>query len=60
MGTSINVRFELGFYHAREMESIKGNIKGNIVSRQNEKFLIGQSRKFLLTAVRLEKWNGSR
>jgi hypothetical protein len=24
-----------------------------VVSRQNEKFLIGQSRKFLLTAVRL-------
>jgi hypothetical protein len=30
------------------------------VSRQNEKFLIGQSRKFLLTAVKLEKWNESR
>jgi hypothetical protein len=30
------------------------------VSRQSEKFLIGQSRKFLLTAVRLEGWNESR
>jgi hypothetical protein len=30
------------------------------VSRQSEKFLIGQSRKFLLTAARLEGWNESR
>ena len=30
------------------------------VSQQNEKFLIEQSRKFLLTAVRLEGWNDSR
>jgi hypothetical protein len=30
------------------------------VSRQYEKFLIGQSRKFLLTAARLEGWNESR
>jgi hypothetical protein len=30
------------------------------LSRQSEKFLIGQSRKFLLTAVRLEGWNESR
>ena len=30
------------------------------LSRQNEKFLFGQSRKFLLTAARLEGWNESR
>jgi hypothetical protein len=30
------------------------------LSRQSEKFLIGQSRKFLLTAARLKGWNESR
>ena len=30
------------------------------VSRQSEKFLFGQSRKFLLTACTLSGWNGSR
>jgi hypothetical protein len=30
------------------------------VSRQYEKFLIGQSRKFLLTVEKLEGWNESR
>jgi len=30
------------------------------MSRQCEKFLFGQSRKFLLTAARLEEWNESR
>jgi hypothetical protein len=30
------------------------------LSRQYEKFLFGQSRKFLLTAGRLEGWNESR
>jgi hypothetical protein len=31
-----------------------------VLSRQSEKFLFGQSRKFLLTASRLRRWNGSR
>lgn len=30
------------------------------LSRQSEKFLFGQNRKFLLTALRLEGWNESR
>lgn len=28
-----------------------------LVSRQDEKFLFGQSKKFRLTAARLEEWN---
>jgi hexosaminidase len=32
----------------------------SVVSRQSEKFLIEQSRKFLLTAGRLEGWNDSK
>ena len=35
-------------------------IQARWLSRQYEKFLIGQSRTFLLTALMLEGWNGSR
>ena len=42
-------------YHGRESVSRRPIL----VSQQNEKFLIEQSRKFLLTAARLEGWNDS-
>jgi len=51
-------------YDFTERDSITRNGKRTTktyrVSRQSEKFLIGQSRKFLLTAARLEGWNESR
>jgi hypothetical protein len=35
-------------------------LDNELLSRQCEKFLFGQSRKFLLTAFSLEGWSGSR